>query len=229
MSKQLEYLKKSYEKRYSVPVGEFLIAGLKVYIKEPITNDVNIVKCLQYISHRMPKNMLSNVDSLMVGQFPFLRKRDAEAVYKDGTIYLTNTHENHHSLISDVVHEIAHSFEEIEKDSLYEDKTIENEFLSKRESLYQILNSQGLVTYPIQREDFYNLNYDMAFDNYLYQIIGYEKLGNLTGGIFISPYGATCLREYFANAFENFFVNDVNLVKKYSPNVYRKLLAHLEF
>lgn len=229
MNKLLEYVKKTHQSKYSIPVGEFSIAGLRVYIKEPISNGINIVKCLEYISHRMPRNIIMNVDSLMIGQFPFLRKRDAEAVYKDGTIYLTNTHENHHSFISDVVHEIAHSFEELENKNLYEDKIIENEFLAKRERMYQILESQGLVTYPIKREDFYNLNYDMTFDNYLYQIIGYEKLGNLTKGIFISPYAATCLREYFANAFENFFVNDINLVKKYCPNIYNKLLKYLEF
>lgn len=229
MSKQLNYLKNSHKQVRQVPLGALRIAGLKIYVKEPLVNNIDLEKCLEYIAHRMPSHIISGVDSIMVGQFPFLKKRDVEAIYKDGVIYMTNNHENNFSFISDIVHEIAHSFEEKENKNLYEDKVIENEFLSKRDSMLRILESQGLVAYPVNKQDFYNLNYDMKFDNYLYQIIGYDKLGSLTGGIFISPYAATCLREYFANAFENFFVNDINIVKKMCPNVYKKLINYLEF
>jgi hypothetical protein len=43
-------------------------------------------------------------------------------------------------------------------------------------------------------------------------------------GLFLSPYGATSLREYFSNAFEGYFLNDEKeYVKKISPAVYNKL------
>lgn len=229
MNKHLNYLRKSHKQMRQVPLGMMNIAGLRVYVKEPLLNNIDLEQCLQHIAHRMPSSIISGVDSIMIGQFPFLKKREVEAVYKDGVIYLTNNHENNFSFISDIVHEIAHSFEEKENKNLYEDKVIENEFLSKRDMMLRILESQGLVTYPVDKNDFYNLNYDMKFDNYLYQLIGYEKLGTLLGGIFISPYASTCLREYFANAFENFFVNDINIVKKMCPNVYKKLITYLEF
>lgn len=228
MNKSLEYLRKSFQRNRENPIGSLLIAGLKVYIKEPLANDVNIQRCLEYIARRMPSIFLKNIDIIQIGNFPFLKKREVECIYKDKVIYMTNNFENEHSFISNIVHEISHSFEETNPE-IYEDKTIENEFLSKRDTMLRRLEAEGLVTYPIKKDDFFNLNYSMSFDNYLYHIIGYEKLYNLTKDIFISPYAATCLREYFANSFENFFVNDINLVKKYSPNIYKKLFNYLEF
>ena len=229
MNKHLDYLRKSYRNSKESNIGSFLIAGLNVYIKEPIYDSINLEECLEYIAHRMPNRIIRNIDSIIIGQFPFLKKRDVEAVYKNKKIYMTNNYADNRQFISAIIHEIAHSLEEVDNKSLYEDKIIELEFLSKREMMYRILEANGLVTYPVKVDDFYNLNYDMKFDNYLYSIIGYEKLGSLTKGIFISPYAATCLREYFANAFENFFVNDINLVKNYCPNVYKKLIQYLEF
>lgn len=229
MNKHLQYLKKSYEKNRQNPIDSLSIAGLRVYIKEPIIGDVDIQSCLQYIAERIPNKMISNVDSVVIGEFSFLKKRNAEGVFKSNTIYITNNQQSNESFIADIIHEIAHSLEERDQKELYDDKTIENEFLSKREMMYNILDAQGLISIPVKKEDFYNLNYSMQFDNYLYQIIGYEKLNNLVSGIFISPYASTCLREYFANAFENFFVNDIYVVKKYCPNVYKKLVKYLEF
>ena len=228
MNKTLEYLKNSYNKSYHNPVGEISLAGLRVYVKEPIPEGIDIRSCLSYVFDNMPRQLYSNVQGIQIGQFPFLRKRQAEAVYKDGIIYLSNDQQSEMDIISDVIHEISHAFEEQHSRELYEDKTIENEFLSKRETLYQLLNFHNLVTYPVKRESFYNLNYDMTFDNYLHQIVGYDKLGTLTVGLFISPYGATCIREYYGNAFENFFTNDIFIVKKYSPSIYNKLVEFLE-
>ena len=59
---------------------------------------------------------------------------------------------------------------------------------------------------------------------YLYQEVGYQALNNLTVGLFCSPYGATSIREYFANAFEHYFMKDPKYVKKISPNVYKVIV-----
>jgi Mlc titration factor MtfA (ptsG expression regulator) len=45
----------------------------------------------------------------------------------------------------------------------------------------------------------------------------------MTVGLFCSPYGATSIREYFANAFEYYFIKDPKYVKKVSPRVYVKI------
>ena len=126
----------------------------------------------------------------------------------------------------DLVHEIAHSFEETQPEELYEDGLLQNEFLGKRQRLFTTLKIRN---YPVKLHDFQNIDYDKEFDEFLYSTVGYEALGNMSHGLFISPYAATSLREYFANAFEEFFVNDVKTVQTISPEVYKKILNYLDF
>lgn len=220
----LNYIRNSSTNSFS-RVGEFTAFGIRVFIKQPLPPQIDLKAGLQYVFGRLPKHVYQYIKYIVIGQFDFLQQREIDALYKDNTVYLTSHHENVQDLIADLVHEIAHSLEEHHAAELYGDKTIQNEFLAKRETLFNILNTRNLVTYPIKREDFYNLNYSMQFDNYLYNTIGYDKINYLTTNLFISPYGATSLREYFANAFEYFFVNDMTVVKKISPNVYNKLIS----
>lgn len=226
MNKNLQYLKNSYKRNRNVPVGSLLISGLNVYIKDPFTSEINIERCLEYIAHRIPSPLISNVKSLTIGNFSFLRKREAEGIFRDGTIYITNRQESEQAFIADVIHEIAHSFEE--KENIHQDQVLVEEFLQKRQRMYEILLSYDLLSDFLTKKDFLNVHYSEKFDNYLYRQMGYEKINNLVGDIFISAYAATCLREYFANAFEYFFVKDMFLVKKYAPSVYNKLISYLE-
>ena len=59
---------------------------------------------------------------------------------------------------------------------------------------------------------------------FLYDSIGYDVLNQITPGLFCSPYGATAIREYFANGFEFFFLKDREMVKQISPQLYKKLV-----
>ena len=73
--------------------------------------------------------------------------------------------------------------------------------------------------------NFLNLEYSIGFDNFLYKEVGYPLLSVLTVNLFYSPYGATSLREYFANCFEAYFFHkDVAYLKKISPNVFAKIV-----
>lgn len=226
MNKHLQYLKNSHKKNRETPVGSLKIAGLNVYIKEPVIGNVDVDRCLQYIADRIPNAMISNVNTVIIGNFPFLQKRNAEGIFKGGTIYLTNNQETDQHFIADIVHEIAHSFEE--KENIQQDQNMIDEFLQKRMMMYQILSANNLLGNTVTENDFSNIAYSQKFDDYLYKQVGYEKLNNLLGGLFISSYASTCLREYFANGFENFFVNDMFIVKKYAPSVYNRLITYLE-
>ena len=68
--------------------------------------------------------------------------------------------------------------------------------------------------------------YNEEFDMFLYKKVGYDKLEIILSGIFISPYAATSLREYFATGFAEFFTNpDLNsFLQKVSPELYKKLI-----
>ena len=229
MNKHLDYLKNSYNRIYDNPIGEIKIGNVLVYVKEALPQNVDMRGCISYVLSRMPKNVIGDVERIMVGKFPFLTTRKVDAVYDDGIIYITNDHTSDMDFLTDLVHEIGHSFEEKNKDFLYGDEKIKSEFLHKRQKLYEVMDSMKLIQFPITKEHFQETKYNIKFDRFLYEDVGYEKLRNLTEGIFISPYAATSLREYFGNAFENFFTNDMFVVKKYSQSVYNKLTNFLEF
>ena len=73
--------------------------------------------------------------------------------------------------------------------------------------------------------DFLNVEYSKEFDHLLYKEIGYEKITNVAPTLFIRPYAVTSLREYFATAFESYFLEGATKIKNISPQVYSKLRA----
>jgi multisubunit Na+/H+ antiporter MnhB subunit len=73
-------------------------------------------------------------------------------------------------------------------------------------------------------ESFFNPEYSEEFDEFLYMLVGYPVLTTLTNNLFVSPYGATSLREYFANAFEEYFGrSNFRTVKLISPAISDKI------
>ena len=60
---------------------------------------------------------------------------------------------------------------------------------------------------------------------FLYKTVGYDKLMNLVQGLFINPYAATSLREYFATGFTDFYLDSNHkFLQKISPALYKKLI-----
>ena len=52
----------------------------------------------------------------------------------------------------------------------------------------------------------------------------YLELSKILKGLFISPYAATSLREYFATAFADYYLDsNHDFLKKSSPAVYKKI------
>jgi hypothetical protein len=114
---------------------------------------------------------------------------------------------------------MSHACEESYYSLIYSDGKIQNEFVGKRKRLFEILKAEE---YKVDIEDFLNIEYSKEFDEFLYQEVGYDKLTFFTMGLFVSPYGATSYREYFANGFEHYFLTDPQYVKVVSPAVYEK-------
>ena len=175
---------------------------------------------MSIISQKIPDIFFENVDVVYVGQFDIFRERQINAVFKDRAIYVTNEQDNEKDMIDDIVHEIAHAVEEQFRDFLYDDGEIKQEFLGKRKRLQQALSSEGIQT---SNRSILNTEYSKEFDNFLYNDVGYEIISNLTMGLFLSPYSATSLREYFAIGFEEFFIGDQNYLKKISLQIFNKI------
>ena len=192
-----------------------------VVIKDKLTNDVSIRKVLNKLQKLIPQKLVKDLDAIYVGQFEELQKREIESYFLDGIILITNDQVNEEKMLSSLIHEIAHSVEKNFTDSLYFDGKLKQEFIGKRKKLYSLLADQA--KYKVGIEDFLNIDYNKEFDEFLYKTIGYNKLDRLCVGLFMSPYAATSLREYFANGFENYLVGDTDYLQKISPRLYLKL------
>ncbi len=220
MKGMADYIKESSEKTQKGQKELTVFGDVNVFIKDPLPEDIDVRNVLTKLETLIPKYFASGLDLIIIGHNGEFEERDINAMYQDGAIYVTNLQMTEEDLLDDIVHELAHAVEENNGEFLYSDELIFKEFMGKRKRLLDILTQEG---YSVDDEKFSNAEYDREFDEFLYQEVGYPTLTALTMGLFASPYGATSLREYFANGFEEFFLGDRNYLKKISPFLYSKL------
>lgn len=212
-----EAIKNSHSKNKN-----FSIKGIEVFVVNKVADNINLRSVINKCLKRVPEHLLVNLDVIYIGQFKHLIDRQVQAIYKDSSIFMTNHQVDERDMVDDIVHEIAHSIEEVFQDQIYSDGTIEKEFINKRKMLWSILKQEG---FEAELSDFLQPEYNSSFDNYLHTEVGYPTLSMLTSNMFYSPYGATSLREYFANGFEAYFTgDDIYRLKKVSPLLYNKLM-----
>lgn len=220
MKGMADYIKESSEKTQKGQKELTVFGDVNVFIKDPLPEDIDVRNVLTKLETLIPKYFASGLDLIIIGQNGEFEERDINAMYQDGAIYVTNLQMTEEDLLDDIVHELAHAVEENNGEFLYSDELIFKEFMGKRKRLLDILTQEG---YSVDEQNFMNAEYDREFDEFLYQEVGYPTLTALTMGLFASPYGATSLREYFANGFEEYFLGDRNYLKKISPFLYSKL------
>ena len=218
-----EYIKGSDETVKQQSKEHYLFGIILVYIKDPLPDSVSMANVISTIESVIPARFAHGLDSVMVGQFDFFEETETNAFYQDGAIYVTNDQFNEEDMIDDLVHELAHVGEQTYGMDLYMDGSIEEEFVGKRKRLHAILSGNGYnvpeeFSHPTESPE-----YSADIDEFLYETVGYPVLTTLSMGLFVSPYGATSLREYYANGFEEYFLGDKNYLKKISPMLYNKL------
>ena len=195
----------------------YSMRGTEIYINDPVGEHINLDFVFEYITARVPKKLLDSVDVIYVGDFPEFEKRDINAFYDSGAIFVTNQQDDDQDMIDDIVHEIAHAVEERYNDFVYSDSSIEREFMAKRETLYRLLETYDLR--PPQ-ELVVNSAYNQLIDDYLYEEVGYDILNDIVNGLFISAYAATSVSEYYARGFEEWVFGHRQEIKKLSPALY---------
>jgi hypothetical protein len=198
----------------------FYDGKIKVFIKDPLPENIDLSQVLEKIEKLVPYSLIHTVDIVYIGYFDDMIDRDINAKYEDGAIYLTNMQQDVDDMVDDIVHEMAHAVEEQYGRDLYGDDNIELEFIGKRSKLERIMKHQKI---DITRQDFMNIDYSSEFDSFLYQEVGYPLLRSLTVNLFVSPYGATSLKEYFANGFEAYFLGNRKTLLNLSPHIYMKI------
>lgn len=213
-----ESLKRFHNQRREFNLSE----SINLYIKDPLTREVDVRSVMDVVSKTIPEHLMSEIDSIFVGIFDEFEEMETNAMFKDGAVYLSNDQDNEEDMIDDIIHEIAHSLESPRGHLIYGDGKVEQEFLQKRMKLYEILKAEGLKPKLKQCK---NPEYSKDFDMYLYEKVGYDRLNFICSsyGLFTSAYSATSLREYFANGFEYYFLDDRSYLSKICPQLYKKL------
>jgi Mlc titration factor MtfA (ptsG expression regulator) len=175
------------------------------------------------IESKIPLHLLSEVEMIIVGWFDEFEERSINAFYEGGTLFISSMQDSEADIYDDIIHEIAHSLENAHGRHLYADQKLQDEFLRKRKYIHDLLWAKGFKA-PVTF--FLNVEYDQEFDDFLYKTVGYDRLATLLSGIFVSPYAATSLREYFATGFTEFYLDsNHNFIKKISPALYRKIIS----
>lgn len=215
-----EYIKNSATKSLNERREYQMFGTIDVFIKDPLPAEVDLTNIIRNLEMRIPNHLVKDVDTVYVGQFEELNIRQVQAAYLDGAIYVTNQQDNAEDMMDDLIHEFAHAAENTHGYEIYGDGQVEREFLGKRKRLFNILKAEG---YDVSLLDFIQSEHTQEMDNFLYDVVGYDKLHSLAMGLFLSPYGATSLREYWANAFEHYYMDDRQYVQQISPRVYEKL------
>lgn len=214
------YIEKSFKKSISEKKEFFIFRDVLILLQKKLPHlDINYV--CKKIQKTIPKTFFKDLDYIYIGDFEELKIRNVQSAYLRGAIYITSENQTEETLFAAIAHELAHSVESVFYEKIYGDAEVAAEFISKRKKLRSILKSQDL-----EFEDplvYIRQEYNPAFDDFLYRIVGYDRLNQLITGLYVSPYAATSLREYFANGFEHYFMNDRDYLKKISPKLYTKI------
>ena len=215
----MKWLSESIEKSKKLK-DTYSLHDIEIFIKDQLPDHVNMDFILKYIKNRIPYHLLRGVDMIYIGRFKNLEDKEANALYQDGAIYITNEQDDDRDMIDDIIHEISHSVEELYGHGIYDDGAIEREFLGKRKRLFMDLKSHD---YKPPKTLQYKTDYDQEIDDYLYKEVTYDAMWHFVGGLFPSPYAATSLREYFARGFEEYTMDNKRELKQICPVLYQKI------
>lgn len=193
----------------------------KIIINNPLPKGFDTSLVSSKIVQSLPDHILSFVDLIYVVDLEEFAERDISAIYLDGAIFVSPNQDSEQDMIDDIIHEYAHSVEESLGTILYADQKIQKEFILKKNILSTYLKTEG---YDLPNNFVTSLDYDQDIDDFLYKEIGYNRLSQYINGIFLAPYAVTSVREYWAVAFEHYFLYRLpKEVKAMSPKIYEKL------
>ena len=192
-----------------------------VHVIDPLPQHVSIDNVLKRIEGTgIYYELVKDIDAIYIGEFDLLVQRDISALYYHDTIYITNDQENENDIFDDLVHEIAHAIESSKKEYIYGDLELEREFMKKRRQVYDSLVE---LKFDIEWDDMSNPQYEKKLDNFLHKEVGYDMLGHVINGIFVSPYSVTSIREYWAKGLEHYILGKSLELKELCPVLYNKI------
>ena len=198
----------------------FRLGGIEVEEVDPLPDNINLDHILKAIENNFPSHYFNGVKGIKINHLEDFDKREVNALYRDGYLYITNQQDDGEDIVNDIIHEFAHHMETLYSEKIYGDESIKKEFLKKRKQLKQEIQAEG---YWVDEYDFEDLKFSTSFDKFLYKRVGKNLLRMLTSGLFIRPYASVSLREYFATGFEAYYLGKRDDLKKISPFLYLKI------
>ena len=199
----------------------YRISNVDVFIKDPLPEYIDVEQVLLSVQKKLFNNynIINSVDVIYVGQFEEFIKYGYNAMYKDGAIYVSNEQDDLKDMLDDIIHEYAHALEEKNYNLIYSDKKIQKEFLAKR----SILENRLKDKYDLSEYDLSSINYNAELDDFFRNIVGYNKLRGYVKDIFLDSYSVTNINEYFATAFDKYFLSNRLNVKVMCPQAFKKI------
>ena len=201
------------------PKVHFHIYKVPLYFKDSLTKKINMDSTCKRVANILPSFYFKNVSAIAIGQYDTLDDRAVDSVYDKKIIYLTNVQDDEDDIIENIIHEVAHSLEEVYSETIYGDGLLKKEFLKKRKQLYNELSTK----FNIEDRYFRKTEYSKTLDTLFYKKIGYDTLSYFTEPLFVSPYSATSLREYFSEGFENYYMGQQQIIMDLCPELYNKI------
>ena len=198
----------------------FRFGGIDVIEVDPVPEGIDLQAIFYSLEKLFPARYFKDLKEVRIEHIPEFDQRNTNAMYRDGVFYITNQQDDAKDIIDDVIHEFAHHLEMLYPTEIYSDENLKKEFLKKRAQLEFELRSEGYWT---KEYDFRDLKFDNDFDIFLYKRVGKQMLRMTTANIFIRPYAAVSLREYFATGFEAYYMGNKDLLKQLSPVLYNKI------
>jgi len=192
----------------------------KVTVNQDSDSNVDFSPVFQAVEKVFPSGYFRDLKGVEIAHRDEFDDRNISALYKDGWLFITDKQDNLPDLADDLVHEMAHHIEITHYDEVYGDNDIKKEFLKKRKEIEFELKSEGYWT---DEYEFSDIAYNKEFDNFLYNRVGGNMLKLVTGGVYVRPYGAVSLREYFATGFEAYYLGDKKKLYNISPMLYNKI------
>jgi len=203
----IDYIKESNKKAQDR--NEYMLFNVPVYVINKFPSNIKINNILDSVKDIINKKYLDGLETIYIGDFKDLNRRDIQSMLKDDAIWISSNNVKNvitePLVVENIIHEIAHLLEEKYQSQIYGDRKLEREYNSKKNRLFHLLKNEE---YDIDLELFFSDDMLKEFDNFLYKVVGYDKISLLTAGLFLSPYSITTIREYFASGMLDYLTND---------------------
>lgn len=220
MNKLIKRLKEQQNVEY------LLFNSIPITIKDKLTNNIDIRSLIKSVENVLPYSFRKLINSIIILDDPIFSQKKINAFYHNDTLFISNNQDDENDILDDIVHEYSHALEKKFEEEIYFDGFIKDEFINKRIQLERILRTFGHDT---EDYDFKEINYNKSLDNLFLNMIGYDRFQSLTKyKLFINPYAATSLREYFATGFEEYILGDHKELEVISPKLYKKLYSIMQ-